>query len=134
MIEDLTIKDAKIKLKEYGELQELFNIKKNNDKEEIEKFHHPMLGKKCIIRTYSAGVHFGLVDWINPTNSMEIKLKDSFRLWKWENGGLSLSAIATNGMQGGRIDKTGEIYLTNVIEYIPYSKKFEDTYNEYIED
>lgn len=95
---------------------------------------HPMLGKRCIIRTYSAGVHIGTVDYINPNNSMEVKLTDSIRLWKWENGGLSLSAIANNGVKGGRCNYTGEVYLTNAIEYIPTSEKAEESFKEYIED
>jgi hypothetical protein len=37
----------------------------------------PMLGRRCLIRTYSAGVHVGDVVWINPQNSMEIKLENA---------------------------------------------------------
>ncbi len=62
---------------------------------------HPMLGRRCLIRTYSAGVHIGDVVWINPKNSMELKLTNALRLWKWEGGGLSLSAVARNGIKGG---------------------------------
>jgi hypothetical protein len=94
-------------------------------------FKHPMLGKFCIIRTYSAGVHFGTVAY---ANQMEVKLENAFRLWKWENGGLSLSSIALNGMKGGRINKTGEVFLTNVIEFIPVTENFEKSYVKFIED
>ncbi|MBO5681854.1 MAG: hypothetical protein J6T08_09100 [Lentisphaeria bacterium] len=104
----------------------------DSDNEEIKT--HPMLGRKCIIRTYSAGVHFGKVTYVNPNNSMEVKLTDALRIWKWENGGLSLSAIANNGMKGGRVNYTGEIYLTNAIEYIPVTAKAEATFADYIED
>lgn len=102
----------------------------NNEK----KAPHPMLGRRCLIRTYSAGVHIGDVEWINPDNSMEVKLKNALRLWKWENGGLSLSAVANNGIKGGRLNETGEVYLTNAIEYIPTTQKAEETYVKYIED
>ena len=102
----------------------------NNEK----KAPHPMLGRRCLIRTYSAGVHIGDVEWINPDNSMEVKLKNALRLWKWENGGLSLSAVANNGIKGGRLNETGEVYLTNAIEYIPTTQKAEETYAKYIED
>lgn len=95
---------------------------------------HPMLGKRCLIRTYSAGVHIGDVTYINPDNSMEIKLENALRLWKWEGGGLSLSAVANNGIKGGRLNKTGEVYLTNVIEFIPTTKGAEETYVKFIED
>lgn len=95
---------------------------------------HPMLGRRCVIRTYSAGVHIGDVDYINPATSAEVRLKNSLRLWKWTGGGLSLSAIANNGIKGGRINRTGEIYLTNVIEYIPTTAQAEKTFEQFIED
>lgn len=95
---------------------------------------HPMLGKRCLIRTYSAGVHIGDVVWINPDNSMEVKLENSLRLWKWEGGGLSLSAVANNGIKGGRLNKTGDVFLTNAIEYIPTSSDAELSYVKFIEN
>lgn len=94
---------------------------------------HPMLGRRCIIRTYSAGVHIGDVVYINPTNSMEVKLDNALRLWKWEGGGLSLSAVAKDGIKGGRLNATGEVYLTNAIEYIPTTPEAEATYIKFIE-
>ena len=96
--------------------------------------NHPMLGKRCLLRTYSAGVHIGDVVWINPENSMEVKLINALRLWKWEGGGLSLSAVANNGIKGGRLNKTGEVYLTNAIEFIPTTKEAEETYVKFIEN
>ena len=95
---------------------------------------HPMLGKRCIIRTYSAGVHIGDVTYVNPDNSMEVKLENALRLWSWRGGGLSLSAVANNGIKGGRLNRTGEVYLTNAIEYIPTTEEAEKTYAEFIED
>jgi hypothetical protein len=100
----------------------------------LNKSQHPMLGKRCLLRTYSAGVHIGNVVWINPGNSMEVKLENALRLWKWEGGGLSLSAVANNGIKSGRLNKTGEVYLTNVIEYIPTTEEAEKSYVKYIEN
>jgi hypothetical protein len=94
---------------------------------------HTMLGRRCIIRTYSAGVHIGDVEYVNPTNSMEVKLKNALRLWKWEGGGLSLSAVAKDGIKGGRLNATGEVYLTNAIEYIPTTPEAEVTYIKFVE-
>ncbi len=95
---------------------------------------HPMLNRRCVVRTYSAGVHIGTVIWVNPENSMECRLVDALRLWKWAGGGLSLSAVATNGIKGGRINRTPEVYLTNAIEYIPTTPDAEKTYENFIED
>lgn len=92
---------------------------------------HPMQGRRCLIRTYSAGVHIGDVAQIN---GMECKLENALRLWKWEGGGLSLSAVANNGIKGGRLNRTGEVYLTNVIEIIPTTPEAEKTFSKYIED
>lgn len=120
--EDLTIKQAK-------EIIALFGEQKKTNKQE-----HPMLGKRCLIRTYSAGVHVGDVIWINPDNSMELKLGNALRLWKWEGGGLSLSAVANNGINGGRLNKTGEVFLTNAIEMIPITQQAESSYEKFIEN
>jgi hypothetical protein len=92
---------------------------------------HPMLGRRCLIRTYSAGVHIGDVVEVN---GMEVRLKNALRLWKWTGGGLSLSAVANNGIKGGRLNKTGEVYLTNAIEFIPTTPEAETTYDKFIED
>lgn len=93
--------------------------------------NNPMIGRRCLIRTYSAGVHIG---YVISVNEMEVHLKNALRLWKWEGGGLSLSAVANNGIKGGRLNKTGEIFLTNVIEIIPTTKEAELTYVKFIED
>ena len=123
----IKIDDLKIgELKEIAKIACVFN--------QTEKADHPMLGKRCIIRTYSAGVHIGNVEWVNPENSMEVRLKHALRLWKWEGGGLSLSAVANNGIKKGRLNRTGEVFLTNAIEYIPTTPAAENTYVKYIED
>ena len=117
-------------LAQIKELQSLINpVNSLSNKKD-----HPMIGKRCLIRTYSAGVHIGDVIWINPDNSMEVKLENSLRLWKWEGGGLSLSAVANNGIKGGRLNKTGDVFLTNAIEYIPTSSDAELSYVKFIED
>lgn len=95
---------------------------------------HPMLGRRCVCRTYSAGVHIGTIAYVNPTNSREVLLKDAIRLWRWTGGGLSLSAVAKNGIKGGRLNWTGEVYLTEVIEMIPTTPEAEATFPEFIED
>ena len=92
---------------------------------------HPMLGKRCLVRTYSAGVHIGDVVAVD---GMEVQLKNALRLWKWEGGGLSLSAVANNGIKGGRLNKTGEVYLTNMIELIPTTTAAEKSFEKFIED
>lgn len=119
--------------KELIEVLQLVGIIKPQEKAATVS-EHPMLGQRCVIRTYSAGVHIGDVVYVNPNNSMEVKLENALRLWKWEGGGLSLSAVANNGIKGGRLNRTGEVYLTNVIEFIPTTEEAEKTYVQFIED
>ena len=125
-LDDLTLGQIK-------EIGILLNLPKEAAKSDNANYH-PMLGKRCLIRTYSAGVHIGYVAWINPQNSMEVKLSNSLRLWKWQGGGLSLSAIANNGVKQGRLNRTGEVFLTNVIEFIPTTSEAEKSYDQFIED
>lgn len=120
-IDDLTIGEAK-------QLACLFNAK--HAEQPQGKCSHPMLGKRCLIRTYSAGVHIGDVVYVD---GMEVKLENALRLWSWKDGGLSLSSIANDGVKSARINKTGDVYLTNVIEFIPTTKEAEKTYAKFIE-
>jgi len=119
-LDELTIGEAK-------QLASLFG----NTQTSQQKQPHPMLGRRCLIRTYSAGVHIGDVVYVD---GMEVKLENALRLWSWEKGGLSLSSVANNGIKGGRLNKTGEVYLTNVIEFIPTTKIAEESYVRFIED
>jgi len=93
---------------------------------------HPMLGRRCLVRTYSAGVHIG--DVVGVTNGTEVLLKNALRLWKWEGGGLSLSVVANTGIKGGRLNKTNEVLLTNAIEFIPTTTEAEKSYERFIEE
>lgn len=129
-IDELTIGE----LKEIVKLAKGFNLQDDTKTTTKGIAPHPMLSKYCVIRTYSAGVHIGTVAWVNPDNSMEVKLTDALRLWKWEGGGLSLSAVANNGIKGGRLNRTGEVLLTNAIEYIPVADRAKKTYEKFIED
>jgi hypothetical protein len=118
-IEDLTIK----------EIKEISALIQGVNKESLSS--HPFIGRKVLVRTYSAGVHIGTLEKIN---GMECHLKNALRLWKWEGGGLSLSAVAANGIKGGRLNKCAEIYLTNCIEFIPVTSEAEKSYEKFIED
>ena len=92
-----------------------------------------LIGKRMLVRTYSAGVHIGTVVSVNPENICECVLKDALRLWKWEGGGLSLSAVANDGIKGGRLNKTSEVTLTNAIEFIPTTEAAEKSYEKFTE-
>ncbi len=92
---------------------------------------NPFIGKRVLVRTYSAGVHIGT---LVSGDGMECHLTEALRLWKWSGGGLSLSAVAENGIKGGRLNRTREVMLTNCIEFIPTSERAEASFVKFIED
>lgn len=79
-----------------------------------------MIGKDVIIRTYSAGVHFGT---LAARDGKEVTLTNARRLWYWE-GAFTLSAVAQNGVkQSSKLSvAVPEIILTEAIEIIPCSE------------
>ena len=115
-IDDLTIKQAR-------ELAALFGQSTPATKQ------NPFLGRYVVCRTYSAGVHVGVLEY---AEGREVRLSDAIRIWKWEGGGLSLSAIANDGQKGGRNDRTGDIWLTEVIEIIPATDEAKDSYARFV--
>lgn len=83
-----------------------------------------MIGQYCLVRTYSAGVHAGIVESIQGT---QVVLKDATRLWRWvkgKNKSLSLSSVAMHGAGSeSRIDgPVPAILLTQAVELIPCSE------------
>ena len=79
-----------------------------------------VVGKICVVRTYSAGVHIGKVISVNGT---ECELEDSQRLWSWK-GAFTLSEVALNGVSNeSRMSNKSQMFLTQAIEFIPCSEK-----------
>lgn len=78
-----------------------------------------MIGKKCIIRTYSAGVHFGE---IAEKSGTEVIVKNARRLWQWKaKESISLSAVAKYGINqsGSKICAPVGLIWLDAIELIP---------------
>ena len=78
-----------------------------------------MIGKICMFRTYSAGVHFGeLVE----KDGQDCLVKDARRVFYWTQA-CSLSQLAMDGSQNSKDCKISvpvdEIILEQVIEIIP---------------
>ncbi len=72
--------------------------------------------KAVIVRTYSAGGHFG---YLKSRNGKEVELERSRRIWRWY-GAWTLSEIATAGLDISRskIGAPVSIVLTEAIEII----------------
>lgn len=79
-----------------------------------------MIGKKVIIRTYSAGVWFGELE---QKDGNEVILKNGRRMWKWwAKESISLSAVAKYGIKQdqSKICAPVDVWL-EAIEIIPCS-------------
>lgn len=86
-------------------------------------------GTFVLVRTYSAGVHFGTLE---ERDGQEIRLSNARRLWSW-TGALSLSEIAMKGLDlnSSKISiAVDEIILTQAIEIIRISKTSNLPFNE----
>lgn len=112
----------------FGQIKELTNLIRIDD---TRNKNHRMIGKYCIARCYSAGVHAGEVVEVDGEN---IVLINSRRLWSWRaNDGVALSGVAQNGLDKSKskVDALNpEIYLTGVCELIPCSSKAKESINE----
>ena len=78
-----------------------------------------MVGSKVVIRTYSAGVHFGE---LKEKSGSEVILKDSRRLyyWKTKNSGISISEVATEGLSSeSKVCSPVALQWLDAIEIIP---------------
>jgi hypothetical protein len=82
-----------------------------------------MIGKYCIVRTYSAGVFAGILSSIDGKIGT---ITNARRLWYW-NGAASLSQLAMEGVSKPENCKfpceVDQVFLTEIIEIIPCSDK-----------
>ena len=109
IFDNLTIKEAK----EIAAMMESFS------KTGTPTGLNQMVGKKCIIRTYSAGVWFGEV---SEKSGNEVVVKKARRLWRWHAAsGISLSSVAIHGVDKNKskiVEAVDSVWLES-IELIP---------------
>jgi hypothetical protein len=82
-----------------------------------------LVGKKVIIRTYSAGVHYGE---LSEKDGNEVILKNAHRIWYWKtpNKGISLSEVANAGLdKESKVCSPVESIWLEAIEIIPCTKE-----------
>lgn len=109
-IDELTIGQAK-------QLASLFSVASENKCKTL----NGMIGKKVIIRTYSAGVHFGT---LADKSGNEVILTNARRMYRWWAAeSISLSAVAVHGVNADKskiVEPVPSIWL-EAIEIIPCS-------------
>lgn len=87
-----------------------------------------MVGKFCVVRSYSAGVFFGMVELVEQsgTGRQRVTLTNSRRLWKWvAKEGVALSGVAVFGLdiKTSTVDSVvqGHHQVDDVVEIIEAS-------------
>lgn len=79
------------------------------------------IGKKCIIRTYASGVHYGT---LVSQSGRHVALENSRRIWRFDvkSHGISLSEVANHGTTDSRskvCEVLPSIDLLDALEIIP---------------
>ncbi len=100
-----------------GQCKEIANMFSNKSSESTGL--NCMIGKKVIVRTYSAGVWFGELE---QKDKNEVILVNARRMWQWwAKEGISLSAVAVHGIKKdkSKIAEAVDSVWLEAIEIIP---------------
>ena len=79
--------------------------------------YEEILGKKCIVRSYDAGVYYGTVTEVNGET---VKMENVRNIWYWK-GANCLTDIAANGVgDGSRVSRVvSSMVLNRCCQIIP---------------
>lgn len=79
-----------------------------------------IINKKCLVRSYDAGVYFGTVTNIDGET---VRIENVRNIWRWE-GASCLSQIANDGIRGGKVSPVvGSMILNRCCQIIPCTDK-----------
>jgi len=108
-------------LKQIQQMIKLFEDNCNSQQDNSQQDSSSLLGKYVIIRTYRAGVHFGVLVRYKDT---EVELKNAKRIWNW-HGANTLHEISLHGVlpRSKISEEIHQIILTQAIEIIPCTQK-----------
>lgn len=86
-----------------------------------------LIGKKVIIRSYGAGVFYGVLNEVEKAEDKYcVELLSCRRIWYW-SGAASLSQLATEGVKNPKDCKftivVDSMVISSVIEIIPTTKE-----------
>jgi hypothetical protein len=107
----------------FGELKKIAAMFHATQSPSVNYGLNAMIGKKCIIRTYSAGVWFGKVE---QKSGNEVIIKNARRMWRWHAAeSISLSAVANHGIRHdkSKIAESVNVVWLEAIELIPCTDK-----------
>ena len=103
-----------------GQLKEIQAI---GNKAESNNIATKLLGEKVIVRTYSAGVWFGVLE---EKDGEEVVIKNGRRMWRWWAAeSISLSSVSIHGIkrEKSKICRAVDNVWIKAIEIIPCSAK-----------
>ena len=75
----------------------------------------PFLDKIVVVRTYSAGVYYGRLKYINKESCY---LEKARMIYRWKGGALSLLDLAKNNAKEIELTTSRNVFLTNCIAVI----------------
>jgi len=107
----------------FGELKQIAAMFSGQAQQQQHSSLNDMIGQKCIIRTYSAGVWFGTV---SEKSGNEVIITNARRMWRWHAAeSISLSAVALHGIKesASKIAEAVPAVWLEAIELIPCSDK-----------
>lgn len=79
-----------------------------------------IINHKCIVRSYDAGVYFGMVTNIDGET---VRIENVRNIWRWE-GASCLSQIANDGIRGGKVSPVvSSMILNRCCQIIPCTEK-----------
>jgi len=77
-------------------------------------------GEYVLVRTYSAGVHFGK---LVKRAGKELVLDEARRIWSWD-GAFTLSAVSVDGVGSAKVStKVNQFLVTEAIEVMLLTEK-----------
>jgi hypothetical protein len=78
--------------------------------------YEEILNKKCIVRSYDAGVYYGTVTEVNGET---VKVENVRNIWRWK-GANCLADIATKGIRDGDVSRVvSSMVLNRCCQLIP---------------
>ena len=102
----------------FGELKQIAAMFSGQPSAALAPGLSAMIGEKCVVRTYSAGVWYGE---IAEKSGNEVIIKNARRLWYWKAAkSISLSAVALHGVSDASkiVAPVDRVWL-EAIELIP---------------
>ena len=78
--------------------------------------YEEILNKKCIVRSYDAGVYYGTVTEVNGET---VKVENVRNIWNWK-GANCLADVATKGISDGKVSRVvSSMVLNRCCQLIP---------------